>query len=70
MEPFCAKTLLLSLKFDCELNITSFTTDRSSTIKSMMVADPRLSSIRHEYDVWHMISKCNCIIIMCHTSLL
>ena len=36
MEAFAAKTCLMSLVSDCELNIASFTTDRSSTIKTMM----------------------------------
>ena len=55
MEPFSAKSVLLSLQSDCQLKITSFTTDRSSTIKTMMLGDPCLRGIRHEYDPWHMI---------------
>ena len=57
MEPFAAKTLLISLLTDCKLKIASFTTDRSSSIKGMMQSDERLSSVRHEYDPWHWISK-------------
>ena len=57
MEPFAAKTLLISLLTDWKLKIASFTTDRSSSIKGMMQADVRLSSVRHEYDPWHWISK-------------
>ena len=57
MEPFAAKTCLLSLVTDCKLAIASFTTDRSSTIKTMMGSDVLLNSIKHEYDPWHWI-KC------------
>ena len=57
MEPYAAKTCLLSLVSDCQLQIASFTTDRSSTIKTMMRSDSLLSSIKHEYDPWHWISK-------------
>jgi hypothetical protein len=57
MEPFAAKTCLMSLVSDCELNIASFTTDRSSTIKTMMLSDSMLITIRHEFDPWHWISK-------------
>ena len=56
MEPYAAKTCLLSL-LSFDLPIASFTTDRSSTIATMMTGDPRLSHIRHEYDIWHFISK-------------
>ena len=56
MEPFAAKTCLLSL-LEYGVTITSFTTDRCSTIASMMEKDPRLAAIRHEYDVWHFV-KC------------
>ena len=55
MEPYAAKTCLLSL-LNFGLKIASFTTDRSSTIETMMKADPRLKAITHEYDVWHWIS--------------
>ena len=57
MEPYAAKTCLLSLVTDCQLQIASFTTDRSSTIKTMMRSDSLLASIKHEYDPWHWISK-------------
>jgi len=57
MEPFAAKTLLISLLTDCKLKIASFTTDRSSSIKGMMQSDERLSSVRHEYDPWHWIKS-------------
>ena len=56
MEPMAAKTCLLSL-LSYDLTISSFTTDRSSTIDTMMKADPRLSGIRHEYDIWHWNSQ-------------
>ena len=56
MEPFAAKTCLLSL-LSYDLTISSFTTDRSSTIETMMKADPRLAKICHEYDIWHWNSK-------------
>ena len=52
MEPMAAKTCLLSL-LSYKLKIASFTTDRSSTIDTMMKADPFLASIVHEYDIWH-----------------
>ena len=57
MEPFAAKTCLLSL-LSYDVTIASFTTDRSSTIGTMMKGDPLLEHIVHEYDVWHFISKC------------
>ena len=57
MEPYAAKTCLISLVSDCQLKIATFTTDRSSTIKTMMVSDALLISIKHEYDPWHWISK-------------
>ena len=56
MEPYAAKTCLLSL-LSYAVKIASFTTDRSSTIGTMMKSDPRLELIVHEYDVWHFISK-------------
>ena len=52
MEPMAAKTCLLSL-LSFDLTISSFTTDRLSTIDTMMKADTRLSGICHEYDIWH-----------------
>ena len=55
MEPYAAKTCLLSL-LSFGMNIGSYTTDRSSTIETMMKADSRLENINHEYDVWHWIS--------------
>ena len=55
MEPYAAKTCLLSL-LSFGLNISDFTTDRSSSIETMMKADSRLENINHEYDVWHWIS--------------
>ena len=58
MEPFAAKTCLLSL-LSYDVTISSFTTDRSSTIGTMMKSDPLLENIVHEYDVWHFISKVN-----------
>ena len=56
MEPYAAKTCLLSL-LSYGLAIKSFTTDRSSTIATMLKGDPILASIQHEYDVWHWISN-------------
>jgi hypothetical protein len=56
MEPFAAKTCLLSL-LSYDIAIASFTTDRSSTIGTMLKGDPRLELIVHEYDVWHFISE-------------
>ena len=56
MEPFAAKTILMSLVSDFQLNIATFTTDRSSSIRTMM-RDPFLSHIHHEFDPWHWISK-------------
>ena len=64
MEPFAAKTCLLSL-IGFGLVIKSFTTDRSSTISTMMKGDPALSNIQHEYDPWHWISKSFSLI--CHS---
>ena len=60
MEPYAAKTILVSLVSDCKLKIATFTTDRSSSIRSMM-QDPLLSHIHHEFDPWHWISKFNTI---------
>ena len=73
MEPFARKTLLVSLVYDFGLKISSFTTDRSSSIsvenkinfrrkeplklQAMIQADSSLAMINHEYDPWHMISK-------------
>lgn len=56
MEPYAAKTCLLSL-LSYAVKIASFTTDRSSTIGTMMKSDPRLELIVHEYDVWHFIKS-------------
>merc|ERR1719154_21500 len=36
MEPFCCKTLLLNLAWEHELKISSFTTDRSSSVKTVL----------------------------------
>ena len=60
MEPYAAKTILVSLVSDCKMKIATFTTDRSSSIRSMM-QDPLLSHIHHEFDPWHWISKFNTI---------
>ena len=56
MEPFAAKTCLQAL-ISRGMIIASFTTDRCSAISSMMLSDPVLAKICHEYDVWHWISK-------------
>ena len=34
MEPYCAKSVLLNLVHEHELRITSFTTDRSTSVKT------------------------------------
>ena len=57
MEPYALKTLLLSLIENFQVSIYSLTTDRSSTIKSMMQEDSRLNGIKHCYDVWHWIKR-------------
>ena len=56
MEPFAAKTCLQAL-ISRGMIIASFTTDRCSAISSMMLSDPVLAKICHEYDVWHWISE-------------
>ena len=56
MEPFAAKTVLTSLVTDYELDIATFTTDRSSSMRTLM-REPGLSHIGHEFDPWHWISK-------------
>ena len=56
MEPFACKTVLLSL-VSYGLNISSFTMDRSSSIKSMLQNCPEFKLVHHEFDPWHMISK-------------
>lgn len=56
MEPFACKTVLLSL-VNFGLNIASFTTDRSSSIKNMLQSCPEFRSIAHEFDPWHMIKS-------------
>jgi len=60
MEPYAAKTVLRSLVFDHHLHPDSFTTDRSSSMKSMMIefneelpAD--LPKILHLFDIWHWV---------------
>ena len=55
MEPFAAKTVLTSLVTDYELDIATFTTDRSSSMRTLM-REPGLSHIGHEFDPWHWIS--------------
>ena len=55
MEPFAAKTVLTSLVTDYELDIATFTTDRSSSMRTLM-REPGLSHISHEFDPWHWIS--------------
>ena len=57
MEPFAAKTCLLSLINNFGVKIASFTTDRSSSIASMMREDPILKNIDHQYDIWHWIKS-------------
>ena len=42
MEPFAAKTVLTSLVTDYELDIATFTTDRSSSMRTLM-REPGLS---------------------------
>lgn len=62
MEPFAAKRLLLELTLEHGLFLYSLTTDRSTSMKTMMcelnvmligVCPP----ILHWYDVWHMIKN-------------
>ena len=36
MEPYCCKTLLLNLAHEHQVRMTSFTTDRSSSVKSVL----------------------------------
>ena len=48
-----AEILIRFTLLSYKLKIASFTTDRSSTIDTMMKADPLLASIVHEYDIWH-----------------
>ena len=55
MEPFAAKTVLTSLVTDYELDIATFTTDRSSSMRTLM-REPGLCHIKHEFDPWHWIS--------------
>ena len=56
MEPYACKTVLLSL-VSCGLNIKTFTTDRSSSIRTMLQNCPEFSNVEHEFDPWHWISK-------------
>ena len=56
MEPYACKTVLLSL-VNYGLNISTFTTDRSSSIRTMLQNCPEFSKILHEFDPWHWISK-------------
>ena len=56
MEPYAAKIVLLPL-VETGLNIASFTTDRSSSIRTMMENCPEFGAIEHEFDPWHWISK-------------
>ena len=56
MEPYACKTVLLSL-VGCGLNIKTFTTDRSSSIRTMLQNCPEFSNVEHEFDPWHWISK-------------
>ena len=55
MEPFAAKTILTSLVTDYHLDIATFTTDRSSSMRTLM-REPALRHISHEFDPWHWIS--------------
>ena len=55
MEPFAAKTILTSLVTDYQLDISTFTTDRSSSMRTLM-REPGLRHIKHEFDPWHWIS--------------
>ena len=56
MEPYACKTVMLSLA-SYGLNIATFTTDRSSSIRTMLQSCPEFSLIEHQFDPWHMISK-------------
>ena len=60
MEPYAAKTLLLSLAWDHGLSIFSITTDRSSSMRTMLeeIGDELPSNYvppKHEFDIWHWI---------------
>jgi hypothetical protein len=55
MEPYACKTVLLSL-VSYGLSIVTFTTDRSSSIRTMLQSCPEFSHIVHEFDPWHWIS--------------
>ena len=55
MEPFAAKTILTSLVTDYGLSISTFTTDRSSSMRTLM-REPGLCHIGHQFDPWHWIS--------------
>ena len=55
MEPFAAKSILTSLVTDYSLDIATFTTDRSSSMRTLM-REPGLCHIGHEFDPWHWIS--------------
>ena len=62
MEPFAAKTLLLNLAVEHSLQITSITTDRSSSVKTAIseLAEELpedYSPIVHYYDIWHFIKS-------------
>ena len=55
MEPFAAKSILTSLVTDYTLDIATFTTDRSSSMRTLM-REPGLCHIGHQFDPWHWIS--------------
>ena len=62
MEPFACKTILMHLAWDHDLAVDTFTTDRSTTIKSMIEdLDQSLPDghpkIEHRYDPWHFIKN-------------
>ena len=64
MEPYCAKTILLQLTHELGLQIDSLTTDRSTTMRTMIrTLSPELPAnhppITHYFDIWHLIKvKC------------
>ena len=62
MEPYACKTLLMHLAWDHDLFVDTFTTDRSTSIKSMIdelseSLPPKHPKIAHFYDVWHFIKS-------------